>query len=63
MAAIFAKQQAGSYIYGLAFRGHPRTRHDQSQRPLRGTSNGKHRPLSEESKAYIEKFGIPYGSW
>ena len=31
--------------------------------PYGGTSNGKHRPLSEESKAYIEKFGIPYGSW
>jgi len=31
--------------------------------PYRGTSNGKHRPLSEEAKAYIDKFGIPYGSW
>nr|WP_261398172.1 DUF2931 family protein [Pseudomonas sp. DR48] len=31
--------------------------------PYEGTSNGKHRPLSEESKAYIDKFGIPYGSW
>ena len=31
--------------------------------PYGGTSNGKHRPLSEESKAYIDKFGIPYGSW
>jgi hypothetical protein len=31
--------------------------------PYDGQSNGKHRPLSEESKAYIEKFGIPYGSW
>lgn len=31
--------------------------------PYGGTSNGKHRPLSEESKAYIEKFGIPFGSW
>jgi hypothetical protein len=31
--------------------------------PYRGTSNGKHRPLSEESKAYIDKFGIPFGSW
>ncbi|KJZ65930.1 DUF2931 family protein [Pseudomonas fluorescens] len=34
-----------------------------SKGPYGGTSNGKHRPLSEESKAYIEKFGIPYGSW
>ncbi|MHC8364289.1 DUF2931 family protein [Pseudomonas sp. ZT5P21] len=31
--------------------------------PYGGTSNGKHRPLSEESKAYVEKYGIPYGSW
>lgn len=31
--------------------------------PYGGTSNGKHRPLHEESKAYIEKFGIPYESW
>ena len=31
--------------------------------PYGGTSNGKHRPLSEESKAYIDKFGIPFGSW
>ncbi|MGE8098527.1 DUF2931 family protein [Pseudomonas fluorescens] len=31
--------------------------------PYGGTSNGKHRPLSEESKAYINQFGIPYGSW
>ncbi|MGF6154179.1 DUF2931 family protein [Pseudomonas fluorescens] len=31
--------------------------------PYGGTSNGKHRPLSEESKAYIDQFGIPYGSW
>ncbi|MCU1762489.1 DUF2931 family protein [Pseudomonas sp. 14P_8.1_Bac3] len=31
--------------------------------PYDGMSNGKHRRLSEESKAYIDKFGIPYGSW
>ncbi|EXF91806.1 hypothetical protein HK44_013440 [Pseudomonas fluorescens HK44] len=31
--------------------------------PYGGTSNGKHRPLSEESQAYIDQFGIPYGSW
>jgi hypothetical protein len=31
--------------------------------PYGGKSNGKHRRLSEESKAYIDKFGIPYGSW
>ncbi|QOF88405.1 DUF2931 family protein [Pseudomonas sp. ADPe] len=31
--------------------------------PYGGTSDGKHRPLSETSKAYIEKHGIPYGSW
>jgi hypothetical protein len=31
--------------------------------PYEGKSGGKHRPLSETSKAYIEKFGIPYDSW
>ena len=31
--------------------------------PYGGHSGGKHRPLTEESKAYIDKFGIPYGSW
>lgn len=31
--------------------------------PYGDTSSRKHRPLSEESKAYIDKFGIPYGSW
>lgn len=31
--------------------------------PYEGTSQGSHRPLSETSKAYIEKHGIPYGSW
>jgi len=31
--------------------------------PYRGQSRGAYYPLSEESKAYIEKFGVPYGSW
>lgn len=31
--------------------------------PYESTSNGGHRPLSDVSKAYIEKHGIPYGSW
>ncbi|MCY1505399.1 hypothetical protein D9M68_396150 [compost metagenome] len=31
--------------------------------PYGGTSGGQHRPLSATSKAYIEKHGIPYGSW
>ncbi|MCY1308341.1 hypothetical protein D9M70_583410 [compost metagenome] len=31
--------------------------------PYNGTSEGQHRPLSEVSRAYIEKHGIPYGSW
>ena len=31
--------------------------------PYDGTSDGKHRPLSSTAKAYIEKYGIPYGSW
>jgi len=31
--------------------------------PYEGKSGGKHRPLSATSKAYVEKFGVPYGSW
>jgi len=31
--------------------------------PYGGTSSGRHRPLSDTSKAYVEKYGIPYGSW
>ncbi|UVE17933.1 DUF2931 family protein [Pseudomonas sp. LS44] len=31
--------------------------------PYDGTSGGKHRPLSKEAKGYIDKYGIPYGSW
>ena len=31
--------------------------------PYGGTSSGRHWPLSDTSKAYIEKYGIPYGSW
>ncbi|WP_454841785.1 DUF2931 family protein [Pseudomonas hormoni] len=31
--------------------------------PYEGKSGGKHRPLSEISRTYIEQFGIPYGSW
>jgi len=31
--------------------------------PYRGQSDGEYYFLSEESKAYIDKFGIPYGSW
>ncbi|WP_330115539.1 DUF2931 family protein [Pseudomonas sp. JS3066] len=31
--------------------------------PYDGTSGGQHRPLSDTSKSYIEKHGIPYGSW
>ncbi|MCY1556674.1 hypothetical protein D9M68_934430 [compost metagenome] len=31
--------------------------------PYDGTSGGRHRPLSETSRAYIEKHGIPYDSW
>ncbi|MGE8191039.1 DUF2931 family protein [Pseudomonas sp. NPDC086278] len=31
--------------------------------PYEGESGGKHRPLSAVSKAYVEKFGVPYGSW
>ncbi|SEJ82825.1 DUF2931 family protein [Pseudomonas sp. NFR16] len=31
--------------------------------PYDGRAGGKHYPLSPTSKAYIEKFGVPYGSW
>ncbi|MFJ7281610.1 DUF2931 family protein [Pseudomonas sp. NPDC099000] len=31
--------------------------------PYEGKSGGKHRPLSAVSKAYVEKFDVPYGSW
>ncbi|WP_313482521.1 DUF2931 family protein [Pseudomonas sp.] len=31
--------------------------------PYDGKSGGRHRPLSPTSKEYVEKFGIPYGSW
>jgi hypothetical protein len=31
--------------------------------PYDGKSDGHYRPLNEKSKAYIDKFGIPYGSW
>ncbi|WJV27004.1 MULTISPECIES: DUF2931 family protein [Pseudomonas] len=31
--------------------------------PHQGKSNGHYYPLSENSKRYIEKYGIPYGSW
>ena len=31
--------------------------------PYGGKSGGKHRPLNEISRAYIERHGVPYGSW
>ncbi|MGY4817472.1 DUF2931 family protein [Pseudomonas chlororaphis subsp. piscium] len=31
--------------------------------PHLGKSNGHYYPLPENSKRYIEKYGIPYGSW
>ncbi|WP_178118313.1 hypothetical protein [Pseudomonas sp. SJZ080] len=31
--------------------------------PHLGKSGGHYYPLSEASKRYIEKYGIPYGSW
>lgn len=31
--------------------------------PYEGESGGEHRPLSAVSKAYVEKFSVPYGSW
>ncbi|POP76993.1 DUF2931 family protein [Pseudomonas syringae] len=31
--------------------------------PYEGKSGGKYDSLSDESKAYIEKFGVPYDSW
>ncbi len=31
--------------------------------PYLGKSNGEYVPLEPENKAYVEKYGIPYGSW
>ncbi|MGE8191040.1 DUF2931 family protein [Pseudomonas sp. NPDC086278] len=31
--------------------------------PYEGQSGGKYDPPSDAPKAYVEKFGIPYGSW
>jgi hypothetical protein len=31
--------------------------------PYQGKSNGEYVPLEPENKAYVEKHGIPYGSW
>ncbi|APQ12413.1 hypothetical protein NS274_19670 [Pseudomonas oryzihabitans] len=31
--------------------------------PYGGKSNGKYRPLSPVVKAYVDKYGVPYGSW
>ncbi len=31
--------------------------------PYEGKSDGKYDSLSDESKAYVEKFGVPYDSW
>jgi len=31
--------------------------------PYEGQSGGKYDSASDESKAYIKKFGVPYGSW
>ena len=31
--------------------------------PYQGYSKGKYRPQEEPSKRYIERYGIPYGSW
>ncbi|MQQ37300.1 DUF2931 family protein [Pseudomonas sp. SZ57] len=31
--------------------------------PYEGTSGGHYRPLSAVSKAYVDKFGVPYDSW
>ena len=31
--------------------------------PYLGKSNGEYVPLEPENKAYVEKHGIPYGSW
>lgn len=31
--------------------------------PYGGKSGGRYRPLEPAAKAYIEKYGVPYGSW
>ncbi|QEU04964.1 DUF2931 family protein [Pseudomonas oryzihabitans] len=33
------------------------------QGPYGGKSNGQYRPLSPVIKSYVEKYGVPYGSW
>ncbi|MCQ4327685.1 DUF2931 family protein, partial [Pseudomonas stutzeri] len=35
----------------------------ESLGPHLGKSGGHYYPQSEKSKRYIERFGIPYGSW
>lgn len=34
-----------------------------SEGPYDGTSGGKHRPLTDIPRAYIDQHGIPFGSW
>ncbi|WP_252977289.1 DUF2931 family protein [Pseudomonas oryzihabitans] len=31
--------------------------------PYGGKSNGKYRPLSPVVRSYVDKYGVPYGSW
>ena len=31
--------------------------------PYRGKSNGQYIPIEPENKAYIDQYGIPYGTW
>jgi hypothetical protein len=35
----------------------------QTRGPYQGKSKGEYVPLEPENKAYVEKHGIPYGSW
>jgi len=35
----------------------------ESKGPYGGKSNGKYRPLSPVVKRYVDKYGVPYGSW
>jgi hypothetical protein len=35
----------------------------QTHGPYQGKSKGEYVPLEPENKAYVEKHGIPYGSW
>ncbi|KAE9643473.1 DUF2931 family protein [Pseudomonas sp. PB106] len=58
IAKVWARSSCLSAIEVLRVQGviHPKG-------PMDGQAGFKYRKLHEESRAYIERFGIPYGSW